>query len=104
MSLRPPLRRPGVDVREGDGVAPDYEVDNPPAASFRGEDAQLGADVGLLREKIAREPVPALAPQPLPGLGTPGAMSSRLGRGKRGSGYSCRSASIGSSFEARLAG
>lgn len=66
----------GIDGRwiiEGSGIAPDYEVDNPPAASFKGEDAQLGAAVALLRDKIAREPVPALIPQPLPGLGIPGA-------------------------------
>jgi tricorn protease len=59
-------------IIEGYGIAPDYEIDNPPAASFKGEDAQLGAAVTLLREKISREPVPALAPQPLPRLGTPG--------------------------------
>jgi tricorn protease len=59
-------------IVEGYGVSPDYEVDNPPAAAFKGEDAQLRAGVALLKEKIAREPVPALAPQPLPGLGTPG--------------------------------
>lgn len=59
-------------IVEGYGVSPDYEVDNPPAASFKGEDAQLRAAVGLLREKIARQPVPVLRPQPLPRLGTPG--------------------------------
>ncbi|NBB24212.1 peptidase S41 [Porphyrobacter sp. SLTP] len=59
-------------IVEGYGIAPDYEIDNPPAASFKGEDAQLSAAVSLLKEKIAREPMPALVPQPLPGLGTPG--------------------------------
>jgi tricorn protease len=59
-------------IVEGYGIAPDYAVDNPPLASFRGEDAQLGAAVALLKDKIARAPVPALVPQPLPGLGTPG--------------------------------
>ncbi|MFL0672316.1 MAG: S41 family peptidase [Erythrobacter sp.] len=59
-------------IVEGYGIAPDYAVDNPPLASFRGEDAQLGAAVALLKDKIAREPVPALVPRPLPGLGTPG--------------------------------
>jgi len=58
-------------IVEGIGVSPDYEVDNPPHASFAGEDAQLAAAVALLTEKIAREPVPPLKPQPLPGLGTP---------------------------------
>ncbi|OBV12396.1 S41 family peptidase [Erythrobacter dokdonensis] len=60
-------------IVEGYGISPDYEVDNPPAASFTGEDAQLRAAVALLKDKIAREPVPALVPRPLPSLGTPGA-------------------------------
>ena len=59
-------------IVEGYGVSPDYEVDNPPLASFKGDDAQLRAAVALLEDKIARNPVPALVPQPLPGLGTPG--------------------------------
>lgn len=59
-------------IIEGYGVSPDYEVDNPPLASFRGDDAQLRAAVTLLEDKIARNPVPPLVPQPLPGLGTPG--------------------------------
>lgn len=59
-------------IVEGYGVSPDYEVDNPPLATFRGEDAQLRAAVGILAEKIAREPMPALVPLPLPRLGTPG--------------------------------
>ncbi len=59
-------------IVEGYGVSPDYEVDNPPLASFKGDDAQLRAAVTLLEDKIARNPVPALVPQPLPGLGTPG--------------------------------
>lgn len=60
-------------IVEGQGISPDYEVDNPPAASFTGEDAQLRAAVALLKDKIDREPVPALVPRPLPSLGTPGA-------------------------------
>lgn len=59
-------------IIEGYGVSPDYEVDNPPAATFSGEDAQLGAAVALLKEKIAREPMTRLVPQALPGLGKPG--------------------------------
>ena len=59
-------------IVEGYGVSPDYEVDNPPLATFTGDDAQLRAAVTLLEDKIARNPVPALVPQPLPGLGTPG--------------------------------
>jgi tricorn protease len=68
-------------IVEGYGVAPDIEVDNLPAASFNGEDAQLRAAVGLLTDKIAREPVPALVPKPLPGLGTPGGDVAPIARG-----------------------
>lgn len=59
-------------IVEGYGVSPDHEVDNPPAATFKGEDAQLRAAVALLEAKILREPVPTLVPRPLPTLGTPG--------------------------------
>ncbi|QDH35758.1 S41 family peptidase [Porphyrobacter sp. YT40] len=59
-------------IVEGRGVSPDREVENLPHATFEGSDAQLEAAVGLLTETIAREPVPALVPQPLPRLGTPG--------------------------------
>ena len=58
-------------VVEGLGVAPDVEVENMPHAAFEGTDAQLEAAVGLLSNAIAREPVPALKPQPLAPLGTP---------------------------------
>lgn len=59
-------------IIEGYGVSPDYEVDNPPLASFKGEDAQLQAAIALIAQKLAREPVRALMPRPLPALGTPG--------------------------------
>jgi tricorn protease len=58
-------------IVEGLGVAPDIEVENLPHAAFKGNDAQLAAAVGLLEEKIAREPVAPLKPRPLGPLGTP---------------------------------
>lgn len=58
-------------IVEGLGVAPDVEVENLPHAAFKGTDAQLEAAIGLLSRTIAREPVPALKPQPLAPLGTP---------------------------------
>ncbi|WP_073975536.1 S41 family peptidase [Erythrobacter donghaensis] len=58
-------------IVEGLGVAPDVEVENPPHAAFKGTDAQLAAAIGLLEEKIAREPVLPLKPRPLGPLGTP---------------------------------
>jgi tricorn protease len=42
---------------EGHGVDPDSVVDNPPHATFNGEDAQLKAAVEYLREEIRRNPV-----------------------------------------------
>ena len=58
-------------IVEGYGIAPDYEVENPPHATFNGGDAQLEAAIALLRDRIANEPVPALVPRPLSPLGTP---------------------------------
>jgi tricorn protease len=58
-------------IVEGYGIAPEYEVENGPRATFDGSDAQLEAAVGLLQQRIADEPVPALVPQPLSPLGTP---------------------------------
>ena len=58
-------------IVEGYGIAPDYEVENPPHATFNGSDAQLEAAIALLRDRIANEPVPALVPRPLSPLGTP---------------------------------
>jgi tricorn protease len=51
-------------VIEGPGFTPDFIVDNPPAAAFRGEDAQLDAAVKYLQEKIATEPRHLLPPVP----------------------------------------
>jgi tricorn protease len=44
-------------ITEGVGVAPDVMVDNLPAATYRGEDAQLLRAVEILREKMAKEPM-----------------------------------------------
>jgi len=42
---------------EGHGVDPDVVVDNPPHATFKGEDAQLEAAIDFLQKKIRQEPV-----------------------------------------------
>ena len=49
---------------EGPGITPDLIVDNPPAATFRGEDAQLDAAIAKLKELLAKDPRPL--PQPPP--------------------------------------
>lgn len=62
----------GLDGRwliEGRGVTPDVEVHNPPRATYNGEDAQLARAIAYLKDKIAKEPIPELNPQPLPPLG-----------------------------------
>lgn len=51
---------------EGVGVEPDVAVDSPPHATFRGDDPQLDAAVRLVLEKLAREPVRPLVPEPIP--------------------------------------
>ncbi|MEP5937986.1 MAG: S41 family peptidase [Erythrobacter sp.] len=61
----------GSLIIEGYGVGPDYEVENPPFATFQGQDAQLQAAIALLQQKIAAEPIKPLTPRPLPPLGTP---------------------------------
>jgi tricorn protease len=43
---------------EGHGVDPDVVVDNPPRATFEGEDEQLDAAIHYLKGEIARAPVP----------------------------------------------
>ncbi|QDQ25526.1 peptidase S41 [Chitinimonas arctica] len=61
----------GMDGRwiiEGDGVQPDMEVDNPPHATFMGEDKQLAAAIAYLQRKLASEPVAPLKPQAVPAL------------------------------------
>ena len=53
-------------ITEGTGVKPDMEVDNPPNATFKGEDAQLDAAIAYLMDKMAKDPmrIPALPPFP----------------------------------------
>jgi tricorn protease len=51
---------------EGHGVDPDIVVDDPPAATFRGEDAQLDAAVHDLQEQIRDHPVPVPPPPAYP--------------------------------------
>lgn len=45
---------------EGRGVEPDITVDNPPHATFKGEDAQLKAAVEHLQKLLAEKPVPPI--------------------------------------------
>lgn len=54
---------------EGRGVSPDIEINNPPRATYQGEDAQLAYALTYLSDKIAAEPIPTLDPKPLPPLG-----------------------------------
>jgi len=56
----------GTWLIEGWGVEPDIVVDNPPHATFRGEDAQLDAAVDHLLQRIEEEPIPELAPPAYP--------------------------------------
>jgi tricorn protease len=51
---------------EGWGVEPDIEVDNPPHATFRGQDAQLDAAIDYLLRKLEEEPVPVPVIPPRP--------------------------------------
>ncbi len=56
----------GTWLIEGHGVDPDLVVDNLPAATFRGEDAQLDAAIRHLQDLIARDPRPVPPPPPYP--------------------------------------
>jgi tricorn protease len=47
----------GQQIIEGVGVTPDIEVDNPPRASFMGQDAQLERAVAELQKQVAAKPV-----------------------------------------------
>ena len=51
---------------EGIGVTPDIEVDNPPRATFLGEDRQLEAALAELKKRIAEQPVPVVKPGAYP--------------------------------------
>ena len=64
----------GLDGRwmiEGTGVTPDEIVDNPPHATFLGEDAQLKAAVDHLLKQIAEKPIPARTPPTRPNKSSP---------------------------------
>lgn len=65
-------------IVEGYGIAPDYQVENGPYATFNGRDAQLEAAIALLQQRISQDPVPELRPRPLSPLGTPAADVSPL--------------------------
>ncbi|MCA9310591.1 MAG: PDZ domain-containing protein [Phycisphaerales bacterium] len=56
---------------EGHGVEPDIEVDNPPHATFNGEDAQLRAAIDFLQRRIEEEPVEDIVVPPLPDKSSP---------------------------------
>ncbi len=51
---------------EGIGVTPDIEVDNPPRATFMGQDAQLERAIAELKQRIAAEPVKPVKPGAYP--------------------------------------
>ncbi len=56
----------GAWLIEGHGVEPDIRVDNPPHATFRGEDAQLDAAIRHLQELITKDPRPVPPAPPYP--------------------------------------
>lgn len=56
----------GAWLIEGEGVAPDIEVENLPHAAFGGQDAQLDAAIKVLDEALARDPVSPLKKAPYP--------------------------------------
>lgn len=60
--------RDGRWMVEGVGVAPDIEVDNPPNASFKGEDKQLETAINYLQKKLKEQPIKPLRPQAIPPL------------------------------------
>jgi tricorn protease len=68
----PQFDREGRWLIEGAGVAPDIAVDNPPHATWKGEDAQLTAALDWLTRKLAAEPVQPLQARPVPPRGQPG--------------------------------
>jgi tricorn protease len=51
---------------EGHGVEPDITVDNPPHATFSGDDAQLTAAINLLKQQIKDDPRPVPQHPPYP--------------------------------------
>jgi tricorn protease len=61
----------GAWLIEGHGVDPDVVVDNPPHATFKGEDAQLKAAVAHLQKRIKEKPVEPVEPPPFPNKAFP---------------------------------
>jgi tricorn protease len=51
-------------------VTPDIVVDNPPHASFNGQDAQLAAGIDWLQRRLREAPVAPMQPGPIPPLPT----------------------------------
>jgi tricorn protease len=58
----------GAWLIEGHGVEPDRVVDNPPHATFRGEDAQLEAAIEYLLGRLEEDPRPVPPPPAYPRL------------------------------------
>jgi tricorn protease len=56
----------GAWLIENHGVDPDMVVDNPPHATYLGEDAQLKAAIMYLQKEIKEHPVEAPPPPPFP--------------------------------------
>ncbi len=56
---------------EGHGVEPDIVVDNPPHATFKGEDAQLEAAIEYLKQRIQEDPPVVPEPPPYPDKSLP---------------------------------
>ncbi len=55
----------GTWLVEGTGVSPDIEVDNPPRATFNGEDNQLQAAIAHLKKAMSDKPVPQVKQPPM---------------------------------------
>jgi tricorn protease len=62
------LTKDGSWVIEGVGVSPDVEVLNAPHETFLGRDRQLETAIQMLKDKIAKEPLPPLKPKAIPTL------------------------------------
>lgn len=56
----------GAWLIENHGLDPDIVVDNPPHATFNGEDAQLDAAIAYLQEEIRKDPRPVPKPPAYP--------------------------------------
>ena len=56
----------GAWLIENHGIDPDIVVDNPPHATFNGQDAQLAAAIAYLQEEIRKDPRPVPKPPAYP--------------------------------------